>query len=158
MDNKSMGTKGSLSSPLRSLEVLAKRSWSFPLKLLKQVARLVGERLRLLCHRVNFLTYGSEFYLKLRLRTLVVRSGYVNVNLAILRNAGQNGYDWSSRAYSTTTNVYNLKFDASTVNPSNNSNRYNGFPLRCLVYIRGGCRSFGKVHRVKRSLLPETPF
>jgi hypothetical protein len=130
-----MGTKGSLNSLLRSLEVLAKRSWNSPLKLLKQVARLVGEKLRLLCHRVNFLTYSSEFYLRLRSRALVVRSGYVNVNLAILRNAGQNGYDWSSRTYSTTTNACNLKFDASAVNPSNNSNRYNGFSLRCLDFV-----------------------
>ena len=59
-----------------------------------------------------------------------MRSGYVNVSIPALRNAGQNGYDWSSRSYSTTTNAYSLNFNASDVNPSNYNNRWNGFPLR----------------------------
>ena len=71
-----------------------------------------------------------------------MRSGHANVNSAILRNAGQNGYDWSSRSYSTTTNAYNLNFNASDVNPSNYNNRWNGFPLRCLALCRGGVPIF----------------
>ncbi len=64
-----------------------------------------------------------------------VRGGFVNLNYpdAPFRNAGRNGYYWSSRAYSSTTLAYYLVFDTS-VNPSGyGSGRYVGFSLRCLI-------------------------
>jgi len=52
--------------------------------------------------------------------------------------AGAEGVWWSSRAYSTATNAYELYLQTSgAVAPSNNSNRYNGFPLRCLSTVLG---------------------
>ena len=81
-----------------------------------------------------------------------VRSGNVNlpgVSGATFRNAGINGYGWSSRGSSTRNDGaaipsgYNLEFNATGVNPSNGPNeRWHGFPLRCLLVCRGGCRSF----------------
>ena len=62
---------------------------------------------------------------------LPVRSG--NVNSGSLRNAGNNGNYWSSTAYSSTSNAYNLNFNSGNVNPSNNNNRYNGQSVRCLA-------------------------
>ena len=67
-----------------------------------------------------------------------VRSGNVNLNNGFLRNAGINGYDWSSMAAaftsSTSATAYNLNFNASGLNPSNGpNNRWNGFPVRCLA-------------------------
>lgn len=68
-----------------------------------------------------------------------MRSGYININTGRLKVAGQNGYDWSSRASSTrwdgasVPSGYNLNFNATGVNPSNGPNeRWHGFPLRCL--------------------------
>ena len=69
---------------------------------------------------------------------LFVRSG--NVNSGSLRNAGNNGYYWSSTANSNTSNAYNLNFNTTSVNPSNNNNRYNGFSVRCLALVAFGCR------------------
>lgn len=45
---------------------------------------------------------------------------------------------------SSADKAYNLNFNASGVNPSNEGNRYVGRPLRCLM--RDGCRSFAKTH------------
>ncbi len=75
-----------------------------------------------------------------------VRSGNLNlpgVSGATFRNAGINGYGWSSRAAaytsSTAATAYNLGFNASDVYPSNGpNNRWNGFPLRCLWGARFG--------------------
>ena len=69
-----------------------------------------------------------------------VRSGYVDLNTGALRNFGINGYDWSRIAtvYGAGTwnaKAYNLNFNASGVNPSNNNVRWNGFPVRCLVIL-----------------------
>lgn len=58
-----------------------------------------------------------------------VRSGYVNLNNGQARNVGNEGDYWSRTAKSS-TNAYNLNFNTSNVNPSNNNNRWNGFPLR----------------------------
>ena len=87
-----------------------------------------------------------------RVVVVFVRSGNVNlpgVSGATFRNAGINGYGWSSRASSTRydgsaiPSAYNLEFNASAVNPSNGPNeRWHSFPLRCLFMCRGGCRSF----------------
>lgn len=58
-----------------------------------------------------------------------VRRGYVNLNNGYVDNVGSNGYNWS-RTSKSSTNAYNLNFNTSNVNPSNNNNRYNGRPLR----------------------------
>ena len=74
-----------------------------------------------------------------------VRSGWINLpnTAGTFRNAGAEGVWWSSRAYSSNTNAYDLYLQTTgVVSPSNNSNRYNGFSLRCLLCSRGGCRSF----------------
>jgi len=62
-------------------------------------------------------------------RLAFVRSGYVAVYYGQARNFGENGYGWS-RTSQSSTHAYNLNFNPSDVNPSNNSNRFNGFPLR----------------------------
>lgn len=73
-----------------------------------------------------------------------MRSGYININAGRLKVAGQNGYDWSSRASSkrndgaSIPSGYNLNFNATGVNPSNGPNeRWHGFPLRCLMRAAG---------------------
>ena len=80
-----------------------------------------------------------------RVVVVFVRSGYVNlpgVSGATFRNAGINGYGWSSRASSTRydgsaiPSAYNLEFNASAVDPSNGPNeRWLGFSLRCLSTV-----------------------
>ncbi len=62
-----------------------------------------------------------------------MRSGNVNIDSGVLNNAGINGNYWSSTANSSANNAYNLNFNASDVNPSNNNNRWNGFSLRCFT-------------------------
>ena len=63
-----------------------------------------------------------------------VRGGYISPGLTDkFRVAGQTGYYWSSRAYSSTDNAYNLYFDTSYVTPSSLTSRYSGFSLRCLI-------------------------
>lgn len=59
-----------------------------------------------------------------------VRSGYVNVNDGKMYNVGQNGNDWSRTSLSS-THAYHLNINPTDVNPSGNSNRWAGFPLRC---------------------------
>ncbi len=46
-----------------------------------------------------------------------------------MNNQGTNGNYWSSSP--NTTNGYNLNFNASNINPSNNNNRANGYSVRC---------------------------
>ena len=58
-------------------------------------------------------------------------SGYLNNGNGTLNNVGSNGYYWSASPNSQ-TNGYNLNFNSSNVNPSNNNNRANGFPVRCV--------------------------
>ena len=45
---------------------------------------------------------------------------------------GQNGYYWSSVSASS-TNAYNVNFNAGTFNAQNSNNRYNGFSVRLAV-------------------------
>jgi len=60
-------------------------------------------------------------------------SGYRNRTSGALTNVGSNGYSWSSSPNSAgSTNAGNLNFNASNVNPFNNNNRANGFPVRCV--------------------------
>jgi len=68
-----------------------------------------------------------------------VRSNAINVRDGKIWNLGQNGDYWSRVAQST-TNAYNLNMNPTAVNPSNNNNRWNGFPLRWVCPLR--CRSF----------------
>jgi len=62
-------------------------------------------------------------------------------------NAGQNGYEWSSRgaAHNSTTSAsaYYLAFNGSTVYPSASYDRWYGFPLRCLSTVLGMWRGIG---------------
>ncbi len=58
-----------------------------------------------------------------------VRSGGVDISDGFTNVVGYHGYYWS-RTSRSSTNAYNLNFDSSTVNPSNNNNRWGGRPLR----------------------------
>ena len=60
-----------------------------------------------------------------------VRAGHVYGG-STLNNAGSHGYYWSSVALSS-SDVYELLFHPSAVRPSTNSNRYTGFPVRCVA-------------------------
>ena len=55
------------------------------------------------------------------------------VNSGSLRYAGSSGSYWSSTAYSSTNDAYFLYFNSGYVNPSDYSNRYRGFSVRCLA-------------------------
>jgi hypothetical protein len=48
-----------------------------------------------------------------------------------VNNQGSNGNYWSSTA-NNSSNGYNLNFNSSNVNPSNNNNYANGFSVRCV--------------------------
>ena len=65
----------------------------------------------------------------------LVRSGNIYPKDGRLWDYGQYGINWSSRSYPNTTEAYRLLvgFDVIVVNPSGYSNRWNGFPLRCLA-------------------------
>ena len=56
-------------------------------------------------------------------------SGYRNNNSASVNNVWNNGYYWSAVPNSN-NNGYNLNFNSSNVNPTNNNNRSNGFSVR----------------------------
>ncbi|MEF9949594.1 MAG: hypothetical protein RR752_00260, partial [Mucinivorans sp.] len=58
-------------------------------------------------------------------------SGYRNYNTGSVDYATTNGYYWSSSVYNA-DNGRNLNFNSSNVNPENNNNRSNGFPVRCV--------------------------
>ncbi len=63
-----------------------------------------------------------------------VRSGYVAPNDKYLYRTGIAGYYWSSTPGPSNANyAYDLGFNASSVYPSNNYDRYFGFSLRCLA-------------------------
>ncbi len=52
----------------------------------------------------------------------------------LFNGAGNEGNYWSSTPHSNGTNAYNLNFNsASSINPSNNNNRHNGFSVRCTL-------------------------
>ena len=56
-----------------------------------------------------------------------------NVNWGSLRSAGSQGRYWSSTAYSSASNAYDLAFESGAANPSNYLYRYRGFSVRCLA-------------------------
>lgn len=61
-------------------------------------------------------------------------SGYRNrENGGLNSNVGKEGYCWSSSSRGTgSVNGSNLGFNSTVVNPLNNNNRTNGFPVRCV--------------------------
>lgn len=56
-----------------------------------------------------------------------------NRNGTGLNNRGSNGNYWSA-SLNSQTNGYNLNFNVSGVNPANNNNRFNGFPVRAVQH------------------------
>ena len=58
-------------------------------------------------------------------------SGNRSVSSGTMAVEGSNGYNWSASPNSA-TNGLNLNFNSGNVNPQNNNNRGNGFPLRCI--------------------------
>ena len=52
-------------------------------------------------------------------------------NGAALNYRGANGYYWSSSLQSS-ANGYGLGFNSGGVNPANNRNRFDGFPVRAV--------------------------
>ena len=56
-----------------------------------------------------------------------------NSNGTSLNNRGTNGNYWSV-SLSSQTNGYRLYFNESGVNPANNNNRFNGFPVRAVQH------------------------
>jgi uncharacterized protein (TIGR02145 family) len=62
--------------------------------------------------------------------TLPAAGRRLNPNGA-LSNRGSNGVYWSSTEISG--NAYKLYFYSNIVNPANNSNRANGFSVRCIA-------------------------
>ena len=58
-------------------------------------------------------------------------SGNRSVGSGTMANEGSNGYNWSASP-NNATNGLNLNFNSGNVNPQNNNNRGNGFPLRCI--------------------------
>ena len=69
-----------------------------------------------------------------------VRSGNVNIYRGKLNWAGEDGNYWYAEPDGE-DNAYNLNFNDEDVNPDDNNNRYNGFSLRCLLFVVR-CRSF----------------
>jgi len=74
-----------------------------------------------------------------------VRSGYILliIDAGTLRHNSYHGHYWSSRGSSmrsdgvTTPSAYNLYFHTTVVTPSDSTDRYRGFPLRCLSTVLG---------------------
>ena len=68
-----------------------------------------------------------------------VRSGLVAISHSSLRAFGLDGYKWSrsTTTYSPNTaiNAYFLGFNIAGLNPSDNRDRWLGFPVRCLVIL-----------------------
>ena len=56
-----------------------------------------------------------------------------NRNGTGLNNRGSNGTYWSA-SLNSQANGYNLNFNESGVNPANNNNRFNGFPVRAVQH------------------------
>ena len=61
-----------------------------------------------------------------------MRSGYVSPNYSLLLSAGNYGGYWSGRADSSNS-AYVLYFYLSRVYPSNFTDRYDGFSVRCVA-------------------------
>jgi len=84
-----------------------------------------------------------------------VRSGWVNLHFVTLRYFGHSDDMWSNTVLTYGTDLwgaraYHLNFSNFSVNPSDNYTRWDGFPVRCLVYyvvglffVRSGHVSIG---------------
>ncbi len=71
---------------------------------------------------------------KCRSMLFFVRGGYVYPGSSNpFSGVGREGDYWSSRAGSSTGGAYSLGFYGTSVNPSSDSARYVGYPLRCLI-------------------------
>lgn len=54
-----------------------------------------------------------------------------------MTSVGTSGYAWSSSPNASgSVNAGNLGFNATVVNPLNNNNRANGFPVRCVQHLQ----------------------
>ncbi len=126
----------------------------FPFGLCKESLKASPHSVTAGCTQAELLYLRPDLCRPIRVSLSVhgfVRSGNVDPTVAAgtFRNAGINGYDWSSRGSSTHANgsaipsAYNLNFNATTAYPSNGPNeRYIGLPLRCLDFATVRCRSF----------------
>ncbi len=75
-----------------------------------------------------------------------IAAGNRNRETGALTNVGTNGYVWSSSSnYAGSNNAGNLNFNSSNVNPLNNTNRANGFSVRCVQHLR---RAVFKPHTI----------
>ena len=63
-------------------------------------------------------------------------TGYRHYTTGALADVGANGHWWSSSSYAS-GNLHAGSFfcDASRMNPLNNDNRANGFPVRCVQHL-----------------------
>ena len=64
-----------------------------------------------------------------------VRSGYVGIVAGRFSNAGELGFGWSSRSHSEKIRSYDVYIRTSDVSTSDNINRWDGIPLRCLSTV-----------------------
>ena len=64
-----------------------------------------------------------------------VRSGDVNLGFSKLWGSGLHGYYWSIRALLSGNSfyAYALNIGDTNIAPSGGSDRYSGYPLRCLA-------------------------
>ncbi len=66
-----------------------------------------------------------------------------------VNNAGSQGRYWSS-TWLNNNNAYILNFNSGSVNPQNNSNKNNGFAVRCVKNWEKKRLKSGKVEGVKK--------
>ena len=68
--------------------------------------------------------------------TFQIASGNRNRETGALTVVGTNGYAWSSSPYAAgNANGGFLNFNSGNVNPLNNTNRANAFPVRCVQHL-----------------------
>ena len=87
---------------------------------------------------INYTLFTKKFFPAFNpaIAVHVAAAGNRNCTTGALANVGTSGYAWSSSPNSSTSvNAGNLGFDASVVNPLNNNNRANGFPVRCVQHL-----------------------
>ncbi len=63
----------------------------------------------------------------------IVRSGVVSFENGTLKWAGDSGFNWSSRQYGTASQSGHFSHQVDIVYSSAASQRWIGFPLRCLA-------------------------
>ncbi len=66
-----------------------------------------------------------------------IATGYRHNDTGALASVGAGGYAWSSSTYASgNINAGFLNFNATWVNPLNNTNRANGLSVRCVQHLR----------------------